>query len=419
MAGTVAFRADRSVRGRGPWQAFVDKVEANTPASRDRAIDAFRALATLGVIVGHWLVGALVLQPDGALRISSPLRDLGALAPASWVLQMLGLFFLVGGHSSALSLVRSSVRGESYAAWVRKRFVRLVRPVAAATALSAASLVILGAIGVPSGTLRTWVVLLVQPFWFIAVYVGLTALTKYAAAADRRMGAWAALPLLAMVAVGDFLRYGPWQDSVPGWIGLVNLVPGWLFAYQLGVSWAQGRLARRGAWLLVIGGAALFAVLLLVFHYPASMVGVPGVDRSNAHPPSLLVPALAAFQSGMALLLHGWVGALMRRPRVWAAVAIVNLGAMTIFCWHQVPMVLVSLGGGAAFGGVPGLTTPPVDLTWLLARVGWLPVMGLVLLAVVVVTRRFEAPWGVRTPLARAAAVVVTLASAGFFVALY
>ncbi|GAA4987731.1 acyltransferase family protein [Actinopolymorpha pittospori] len=419
MAGTVAFRADKPVRGRGPWQAFVDKVEANTPASRDRAIDAFRALATLGVIVGHWLVGALVLQPDGALRISSPLRDLGALAPASWVLQMLGLFFLVGGHSSALSLVRSSARGESYLDWVRKRFVRLVRPVAAATALSAASLVVLGAIGVPSGTLRTWVVLLVQPFWFIAVYVGLTALTKYAMAADRRMGAWAALPLLVMVAAGDFLRYGPWQDSVPGWIGLVNLVPGWLFAYQLGVSWAQGRLARRGAWLLVVGGAALFAVLLLVFHYPASMVGVPGADRSNAHPPSLLVPALAAFQSGMALLLHGRVSALMRRPRVWAAVAVVNLSAMTIFCWHQVPMVLVSLGGGAALGGVPGLTTPPVDVAWLLARVGWLPVMGLVLVALVGLTRRFEAPWGVRTPLARVVAVGATLVSAGFFVALY
>ena len=402
-----------------PWRAFVDTVSTRTPASRDRALDAYRALATLGVVTGHWLVGALVAQPDGTLRIASPLRDLGALAPASWVLQMLGLFFLVGGHSAVSSLARSSDRGEPYAGWLRRRFARLTRPVLAATALSAGCLAVLGAVGVPEGTLRTWVVLLVQPFWFVAVYAVLTMLTRYAVAADRRWGGWAALPLLAFVAVGDLARYGPWSDAMPGWVGLVNLVPGWLFAYQLGVSWSRGRLGRPAAWLLLVGGAALFALLLLVFHYPASMVGVPGAARSNAHPPSLLVPALAAFQSGAALLLHGPVTRLMRRPGPWAGVAAVNLAAMTIFCWHQVPMVLVSLAGKTAIGAVPGLTTSPDQVSWVLARVAWLPVMAAVLVAVVAATRRFEAPLGFRAPLARFAAAVVTAAAVGFFVTLY
>lgn len=402
-----------------PWQAFVDTVAARTPASRDRALDAYRALATLGVVTGHWLVGALVAQPDGTLRIASPLRDLGALAPASWVLQMLGLFFLVGGHAAVSSLARSAERGEPYAAWLSRRFARLTRPVLAATALSAGCLAVLGAVGVPEGTLRTWVVLLVQPFWFVAVYAVLTVLTRYAVAADRRWGGWAALPLLAVVAATDLARYGPWSDWVPGWLGLVNLVPGWLFAYQLGVSWSRGRLGRSAGWLLLVGGATLFAVLLVVFHYPASMVGVPGAARSNAHPPSLLVPALAAFQSGAALLLHGPVTRLMRRPGLWAGVAAVNLAAMTIFCWHQVPMVLVSLAGKSAIGAVPGLTTSPDQLSWVLARLAWLPVMAAVLVAVVAATRRFEAPLGLRAPLARAGAAVVTAAAVGFFVSLY
>ncbi len=106
------------------------------------------------------------------------------------------------------------------------------------------------------------------------------------------------------MAVVDFLRYGPFADAMPSWLSLLNLLPGWLFAYQLGVSWGERRLGRRGAWLLLLGGRALFAALLLVFHYPARMVGVPGEARTNSHPPSLLVLALAAAQSGAAVLLR-------------------------------------------------------------------------------------------------------------------
>jgi hypothetical protein len=397
---------------------FRAQIDAATPVERDRAIDGLRALATLGVIVGHWLVGALVVQPDGALQISSPLETLGWLGPASWVLQMLGLFFLVGGSSAVASLTRAQARGESYGNWVLRRFVRLGRPVVAAMSVSAVCLLVLGAAGVPSGTLRTWIILLVQPFWFVLVYAALTALTKYAVAADRRLGSWAALPLVAVVAIGDLLRYGPWQDSVPSWVGLVNLLPGWLFAYQLGVSWARGRLARRGWILLLGGGAVVFAVLVLVFDYPLSMVGVPGAERTNSHPPSLLVPALAAIQSGAAIAVHGRLNRLLRAPGLWAGVAVVNLAAMTIFCWHQVPMVLVSMGG-AVGGEIPGLTAAPEDLGWVLARLAWLPVMAALLVGIVLLARRFEGPWDRLARGSRVLFAMLTVVFAGFAVALY
>ncbi len=402
----------------GGWRGFTTRVALATPVGRDRALDGLRALATLGVIAGHWLVGALVLQPDGGLAVASPLRDLGGLAPVSWFLQLLGLFFLVGGRASALSLARSTERGESYAGWLRQRLVRLCRPVVAAVALSAAILFLLGAAGVPTGTLRTWIVLLVQPFWFVAVYAGLTALTAYAVWAGRRWGAWAALPLVLVVAVVDLLRYGPWHDAVPAEVGLVNLLPGWLFTYQLGVCWAQGRLDRRLAWVLLVGGAATFALLVGAFDYPMSMVGVPGAGRTNAHPPSLLVPALAAVQSGAAVLLHARLDRALRRPSLWAAVALVNLSAMTIFCWHQVPMLLVSMAGSVT-GDVPGLTTNPADVGWLLARLAWLPVMGLVLVAIVAVMRRFDATWSGLPRWTRPVAGVLAVAFAGMAAVLY
>ncbi|MFB7754382.1 acyltransferase, partial [Streptomyces sp. NPDC056121] len=78
-------------------------IDAKTPAHRDRAIDGLRALALLAVPMGHWLLGGFSLDGQGALHNASPLSSFGFLAPISWVLQMLGIFFLVGGYASVLS----------------------------------------------------------------------------------------------------------------------------------------------------------------------------------------------------------------------------------------------------------------------------------------------------------------------------
>ncbi|HEY7488781.1 MAG TPA: acyltransferase [Streptosporangiaceae bacterium] len=372
------------------WGRFVAKVEAGTPPDRDRAIDGLRALAILGVVVGHFLVMAQTVDSGHALRVTSPLIHLPAFAPVSWVLQMLGLFFLVGGYSAA----KSWARADDYRTWVGRRMVRLVRPVAVVVAVLSIAIPLLRLAGVPAGTLRTTVVLVVQPLWFIGIYAVITALTPVAVAMTRRLGAWAAVPGLVVVAGVDVLRYGPWHDAMPGWLGLVNLLPGWSFAYLLGAAWGQGRIGRRGATLLAAGGGALLLLLVLRLGYPASMVGVPGTGRTNAHPPSLLVLALAACQSGLAILAHDRLGALLRRrPGLWAAVALANLSAMTIFCWHQV--ALMTLSGGAlalAPGELPGLHNAPVDLGWVLDRLAWLPVYVTVLAGYVLVARRFESP---------------------------
>ncbi|MGW0901411.1 acyltransferase family protein, partial [Streptomyces goshikiensis] len=287
--------------------ATADRIDRQTPAHRDRAVDGLRALALLAVPTGHWLLGGFTLDSDGALHNASPLSAFGGLAPASWVLQMLGVFFLVGGYASALSYHR---RQGSTGAWLKGRIVRLGRPVLGVTAVWALAAPVLYAAGVPEVTLRTGAKLVVQPLWFVAVYAVVTALTPYCVRAARRLGGWAAAPLLGAVAVVDFLRYGPFADAVPGWVALVNILPGWLFAYQLGVAWGERRIGRRGAWLLLAGGAVLFAALLLVFHYPASMVGVPGEARTNSHPPSLrpLFPPPGATLRANAEQLAGYFG---------------------------------------------------------------------------------------------------------------
>lgn len=388
-------------------------IDAKTPAHRDRAIDGLRALALLAVPTGHWLLGGFTLDAGGALHNASPLASFGFFAPLSWVLQMLGIFFLVGGYASVLSYRRSAARGESTGRWLRGRVARLGRPVLGVTAVWAALIPVLYAMGVPGTTLRTGSTLVIQPLWFVGIYAVITALTPWCIRAAERLGGWAAAPLLGSVAVVDFLRYGPFGDAMPPWLSLLNLLPGWMFAYQLGVSWGERKLGRRGAWLLLAGGTVLFAALLLVLHYPASMVGVPGEARTNSHPPSLLVLALAAAQSGAAILLRERIGKLLRRPALWAPVVVINLSAMTILCWHQTAMLAAAVPGSFLGDTVPGLTAGPDTWGWIAARGAWLPVFGVLLLLIGRYTRGFEAPWKRATHARRA---LTGLLAAGFAV---
>ncbi|MGX1673119.1 acyltransferase family protein [Streptomyces sp. NPDC055400] len=387
-------------------------IDAKTPAHRDRAIDGLRALALLAVPMGHWLLGGFSLDGQGALHNTSPLSSFGFLAPISWVLQMLGIFFLVGGYASVLSYRRTLEAGGSTSVWLRGRLARLGRPVLGVTAVCAALIPALYALGVPEKTLHTGSTLVIQPLWFVGVYTVITALTPYCVRAAGKLGAWAAAPLLGSVAVIDFLRYGPYADAMPSWLSLLNVLPGWMFAYQLGVCWSEKRIGRRGAWALLIGGAALFATLLLAFHYPESMVGVPGEARTNSHPPSLLVLALAAAQSGAAMLLRDRIGRVLRRPALWAPVVVINLSAMTILCWHQTALLTAAIPGSFA-GAIPGLTTSPDSLGWIAARIAWLPVFAGLLVLIGRYTRGFEAPWKRATHARRALA---GLLAAGFAV---
>ncbi|MFJ2701606.1 acyltransferase [Streptomyces sp. NPDC087428] len=388
------------------------RVDARTPAHRDRAVDGLRALALLAVPTGHWLLGGFRLDDGGALHNASPLSAFGGLAPFSWVLQMLGVFFLVGGYASVLSYRR---RKSTTGAWLRGRMARLGRPVLGVTAVWAAMIPVLYALGVPGDTLRTGSTLVIQPLWFVGVYTVVTALTPYCVRMARRWGGWAAAPLLGAVAVVDLLRYGPMADAMPSWLSLLNILPGWLFAYQLGVSWGMGRVGKRGAAALLVGGGVLFAALLLFFHYPASMVGVPGEARTNSHPPSLLVLALAAAQSGAAILLRDRIGRLLRRPLVWAPVVVINLSAMTILCWHQTAMLAAAVPASFA-GAVPGLTTGPDTVGWVLARVAWMPVFAGLLVLIARYARRFEAPWQAGTRAANARRALAGVLAAGFAV---
>lgn len=111
-------------------------------------------------------------------------------------------------------------------------------------------------------------------------------------------------------------------------------------------------------------------------------------------------------------MLRDRIARLLTRPALWAPVVVVNLSAMTILCWHQTAMLAAAVPGAFA-GAVPGLTTAPDSLGWILARLAWLPLFAGLLVLIGRYARRFETPWTKTTRARRAAA---GLLAAGFAV---
>ncbi|MFF0259221.1 acyltransferase [Streptomyces microflavus] len=359
----------------------VARIEAATPPGRDRAVDALRALAILGVVGGHWLVTALVAD-SGTVRGASPLVYLPHLTPVSWVFQTLAVFFLVGGMVAAGSWASARKRGVPYGQWVGGRLARLFRPVAAVLVVwtIAAGAMLVSGVGEP--TVLALAKLVWSPLWFLLVFAGLTALTPLVA---RLHPLWP----LAVVLHVDLVRFGLGGPSELGWI---NVVAGWLVPYCLGALVARGGLrGRRNSWALLLGGAAAAVSLVLWAGYPASMVGVPGGRMSNLDPPSLAAVSFGLAQCGAALLLLGPLRRALRRPAAWAVVALVNLAAMTVFLWHQTAMIVVTASALLVAGEpLPGLHTVPDGLGWVVARLLWLPVFALALLVCWAAFRNYE-----------------------------
>jgi surface polysaccharide O-acyltransferase-like enzyme len=370
------------------------RIDAATPPHRDRAVDALRALAIAGVIIGHWLVTALVVTSGRAgpvLHDASPLATLPALTPLSWIFQTLAVFFLVGGYAAARSLAGD------YRTWLRRRMARLFRPVVVFAAVWALLTAGLYAAGVPGPTLHTVLTLVLDPLWFLGVFAVLTALTPAAVALVRRFGAWAALVPFLIVAADDAVRFGLGGPAAVGWI---NVAAGWMVPYLLGIAWSRGAFQRRwGPALMLAGGITATVALVVWAAYPASMVGVNGARISNLNPPSLAVVTFGIAQVGLALLLRHQLARWMRRPLARLAVEAANLSAMTLFLWHQTAFLAVTTAALAA-GRLPGLHTAPASVAWVGERLCWLPAFAATLGVLWIVFHRAERGPRARRPVA-------------------
>lgn len=353
---------------------------ARTPDTRDRYVDLLRVASLGTVIAGHWLMAAV--SGDG---IGNLLAVVPPLQVLTWALQVMPVFFFVGGFSHALSY-RSLARrtdGPVYAAFLRARLRRLLRPtlvfVAVWTAVALTAQLVGGGGGRLSGAAFR---LVTQPLWFIGIYLAMVALTPPLLRLHERCG-WAAFGALAAAAAAvDLLRFA---GGVP-YAEFLNFAFVWLAVHQLGFLRADGQLRRPGA--LAAAGLAGAVALVAYGPYPLSMVGMPGEKVSNMAPPTLALLAHGIWLVGAVELLRTPAAAWLARPRVWRGVVAANGVAMTAFLWHLTAMLAVyaaQLGLGIA------LPEPAGAAWWAQVPVRFLAAAALTCV-LVAFFRRFEAP---------------------------
>jgi hypothetical protein len=383
----------------------VASLAAATPDSRDRVVDLLRAVSIAVVVVWHWSLSVTHWR-DGSLTMPNPVGDVPGLWAATWALQIMPLFFLVGGYSNVAgwrSIERSSgqrvpasgrpTRGTTFlgtaqAFWA-KRFGRLLKPVAVYVACWTVFDVV-WQLGGGVSVLR-WGLVVFVPLWFLGVYAAVVALVPWTARWHQRH------PLQALVVLGvgslaaDLVRFGAGIDVA----GVAGSAFVWVFAHQLGYlwhDWSQGRQAtarhgRRGPG-IAAGGLGAMVLLTAVGPYPVSMVAVRGEAISNMFPTTACIAALAVLQLGLVLTLRAPLSRWLERPRVWRSVIAGNAVAMTVFCWHMTALVGFLVAYEAAGFGLADQPTA----TWWLIRPVWVIGPALLLGVLVLVFSRFEIP---------------------------
>ena len=100
-----------------------------TPESRDRYVDFLRIASILVVVLGHWLMAVVAWHADG-IHVGNVLGMVPLLWLATWVLQVMPVFFFVGGFANLVTLDGLRRRGRGSTEYLAGRAQRLVRPVA-------------------------------------------------------------------------------------------------------------------------------------------------------------------------------------------------------------------------------------------------------------------------------------------------
>jgi hypothetical protein len=251
---------------------------------------------------------------------------------ASWVLQVMPVFFYVGG-----SLHRRAYRP----GFVGRRVAALVRmasPLLAAWVVIGAILTALGGLA----WARETVAFAISPLWFLAVYLMLVGLLPGAMWLHRRLGL-GALPLLGGVAVlVDVLRFG---FGVP-WVGWVNLVVVWALAHQAGFH--HDRLTatpKRIGYGLVAAGTLGLTTLVVVAGYPGWLVGVSTEKWSNMSPPTAAIVALIVLQAGLIRLAYPVVARVLAAPAAGRVLRQVNRYGVPVYLFHLSALLLATVVG--------------------------------------------------------------------------
>lgn len=362
----------------------VDRLVDRTPESRDRCVDFLRAFSIVVVILWHWTF-SITHRDNGGLVMPNPIDVIPLGWLATWLLQVMPVFFFVGGFANLAGWQAVRRDGGGWRDFYARRAWRLLAPVA--VFLGVWTLVEIVTRFLVADYRPVWEYGLINfiPLWFIAAYVWVVALVPVTARLHASGCELTIVLLGAAIVLTDLARF---QFGVDG-AGLVNTALVWVFVHQLGYFYRDGTLIRwpvRRRASLAVAALTGLVVLTSLDVYPRSMVAVEGADLSHMYPTTAGVAVLALFQVGVVMLLRPYLGSMLQRRALWKSVVAVNAVILTLFLWHMTALLL-AIFTYERFGGTLGDAPTAV---WWAQRPLWIALPAAFLAVLVGVFSRIE-----------------------------
>lgn len=325
---------------------------------RDVVVDLARAACLLVVVLFHGIMMGVQLDPAHGWQVTNAFEGQAFFPVLSLFLQVMPLFFILGGFSSFGAWERRRLAGKPASSFIRERLLRLARPAAVVFGVVGLGLALLAASGVPADLLGQIGFRISQPMWFLAVYLGCSAVVPMMAAAHRR-APWLTVGALAVAVIGiDLLRE---STGIEG-IGFANLIFVWALMQQIGFFVAQGIRLSRVA--LMVTFAAALGLLLL----GAALAWWPLDMLKNLNPPRFPLLLLGVAQLALLEIARPALQRCAERPRVRRASDFANTNSLTIYLWHA--SVMAGMVGVMLLLGSP--MPEPLSLAWWASRGIWL-----------------------------------------------
>ncbi len=348
----------------------------------------------LAVAVGHWMAIAISADAEGRISGGNALEHDPSMAWISWILQVMPLFFVVGGFSSAMSLDSHQATNGRPQDWVAARLRRMLAP---AIVLAATWLILIagGYLVGQGATIAAGAAAAAIPLWFLSNYTIDTAIAPWVLPRFRSNPR-----RFTLVAVSAFMGLEALRFAGVAVLPHLNWVLGWLLFQVAGFAWRDG-LLPTGRPLALIAAALWSATIaaVVIGPYPVSMVNFPNLVHSPTNPPTLALLLFGAAYSATAILAAPVVsGFLTRSRRAWAAVVAANSFAVSVYLWHMTAAVAAS----AVFYLFRALPTAAVGTNdWWLQKLPLLALSLVFLTGIVAVVSRVErtallaprAPW--------------------------
>lgn len=313
-------------------QLTASSVKPSNAAERDHQLPTvLRSLALAVVVIWHGALSTLRWDGNGP-HAGNPLHLVPGGFVLTWLLQVMPLFFLVGGAVSLGSLRRHFERGGSSQQWVVARVAKLLLPALPLVAIGG----LVGALASPEtvGLLK----LALSPLWFLGVYAPITMLAPTLYRLHERFSHRALIGLVCATGAFQLLRLVGFESRL---LWALALVGTWSCAFVGGFHIDGLRRNPLTAARLCLGGLMVM-IMGTAFGLPASMVAVRGDAVSNMGDVTASLLGLIAFQAGLVGLFGDRLVRIASRRSVSRLVAYVDRHQALIYVGHLPLWVLMA-----------------------------------------------------------------------------